>query len=100
MSARELDALAASSNHLLNLQARLSKAQRQAPALPHTSPVPMRVTDRFTGGVLTRGKKSMQPPDAVDRMASEFYPVAPPRVDFFLGTNTRLIGRDPRVLHR
>ncbi len=100
MSARELDALAASSNHLLNLQAKLSKAQRPVPGLPRASPVPMRVADRFSGGVLTRGKKSTQAPDAPDRIASEFYPIAPARVDFFPGTNTRLIGRDPKVVYR
>lgn len=94
----QLDALAASSNHLLNLQAKLSKMQRQAPPLPALSPVGMRVDDRFTAGVLTRGKKSTMPAEAINRIASEAYPLAPPRVDFFLGTNTRLIGRDHKVM--
>jgi len=92
------DALAASSNALRNLHMKLSKAQRPVPAIPHLSPVVMRVDDRFTAGVLTRAKKSIQPVDAVNRFASEFYPIAPPRVDFVSGFNTRLIGRDPSVL--
>lgn len=97
MSARELDALTASSNHLLNLQRKLTKVQRPAAPIPKISPVQMRVDDRFEGGVLTRGKKSILPPDAFNRFSSEWYPIAPPRVDFFLGSNTRLIGRDPHV---
>ena len=100
MSARELDALTASSNHLLNLQAKLTKAQRSVPAMPQTSPLSMRVSDRFMSGVLTRGKKSTLSPNAVDRITSEFYPVAAARVDFFPGTNTRLNGRDSKIVYR
>lgn len=96
---RDADALAASSNHLLNLRAKLSKVQRQAPPIPTLSPLHMRVDERFEAGVLTRAKKSVLPRDAIDRFSSEFYPIAPPRVDFVPGTNTRLIGRDPRVLY-
>ena len=93
------DALAASSNALRDLQRRLSKAQRPAAAIPVVSPVAMRVNDRFGAGVLTKGKKSVQPVEAIDRIASEVYPVVAPRVDFVMGSNTRLIGRDPRVLY-
>ena len=95
---RELDTLVASSNHLLNLQMKLTKAQRPVPGLPATSPLAMRVDERFHGGVLTRARKSVLPRDAFNRFQSEAYP-APPVVDFVLGTNTRWIGRDPRVLY-
>jgi hypothetical protein len=97
---QEIDALAASSNHLRALHIKLSKARRaQVPGLPQRSPVPMRVDDRFTGGVLTRGRKSTQPVDAVNRIATEFYPIAPPRVDFVTGANTRLIGREHHAVY-
>lgn len=97
---RELDALVASSNHLLNLQAKLTKVQQSVQGMPLRSPVQMRVDDRFGGGALTRGKKSVLPPDAFNRFESEVYPVAPPRVDFYIGSNTRWIGREPQVTFR
>lgn len=96
---REIDAMVASSNFLLNLQ-QLSKVQRQAPPLPRVGAVPMHLDDRFfSGAVLTKARRSVLPPEAVNRMASEFYPVAPPRVDFFPGEQSRLIGRDARPVY-
>jgi hypothetical protein len=95
---RELAALVASSNHLLNLQMKLTKSHHQvSPGLPGLNAVQMRVDDRFSGGVLTRGKKSTLPPEAFDRFASEVYPMAAAAPDFVLGTNTRWIGREPVV---
>lgn len=95
---RELEALVASSNHLLNLRMKLTKSDHQvSPGLPALNAVPMRVDDRFSGGTLTRPKKSALPADALDRIGSEVHPVAPVAPDFVLGTNTRWIGRDPTV---
>ncbi len=97
---RELDALVASSNHLLNLQMKLTKVHNQVPAgLPRFNAVQLKVDDRFGGGVLTRAKKSTLPRDAVDRMSSEVYHVAPPVHDFVVGTNTRWLGRDQTVIY-
>lgn len=99
-AAREVDLLAASSNHLLNLQRKLSLAQKPVYGLPPLNPIAGRMDDRFNGGVLTRAKKSMLPVDAYNRFSSEKYPISePPRVDIFMGSNTRLIGRDPKVLY-
>lgn len=100
MSAKELDVLAASSNALRNLQRKLTLVQRPVCSIPDLNPIPGRLDDRFDGGVLTRSKKSVLPVDAYNKFSSELYPVPdPPRVDFFLGKNSRLIGRDPKVLY-
>ena len=96
--ASEMAALVASSNYLLHLQNKLSLVEAATPSVPALSPLPMRVDDRFNGGVLTHSRKSMLPAEAPNRIASEVYPLAPPRWDMWLGTNTRLIGRDPAVL--
>lgn len=100
MSARELDLLAASSNHLLGLQRKLTLVQRPVCDIPSLSPIPGRLDDRFDGGVLTRAKKSTLPVDAYNKFSSEKYPVPnPPLIDFVLGQNSRLLGRDPKVLY-
>jgi len=97
---RQLDALVASSNHLLNLQLKLTKTDgKQVPGMPRVSPLQMPVDDRFGGGVLTRGKKSILPPQAFNRFESEVYPITPPVVDFVIGSNTRWIGREPTVVY-
>lgn len=92
--------LAASSNALLGLHRKLTLAQRPVCSIPGFSPIPGRLDDRFDGGVLTRAKKSVLPVDAYNKFSSEVYPVPdPPRVEIFLGKNSRLIGRDPKVLY-
>ena len=54
--------------------------------------------DYSLDGAVTRTKRAAKDPPAIDRMSSEVYPERPPRVDFFLGRNTRFDGRDPVVL--
>jgi hypothetical protein len=92
-----LAALVANSDVLRNLHALSRVPGPQAPPLPLRSPVAGRVDERFAGGVLTRARKSTVSPVAPDRMRSEWYPLAPPRVDFITGANSRLLGRDPAV---
>lgn len=93
-----LDALAASSNALRNLQNKLSLAVQTVPSLPVANPVPGRLDDRFWVGALTRPRRSVLPRQAINRMISEKYPIAqPPVVDFNGGTNSRHIGREPKV---
>lgn len=98
MSNAEIASMVNASNHLLNLQQKLSLVQHQAPCLPKTNCLPARLDDRFST-LLTRGKKSITPPEAINRFASEMYPISvPPRIDFISGQNSRYIGRDPTVI--
>lgn len=98
MSNSEIASMVNASNHLLNLQQKLSLVQRQVPCIPKTSCLPPRLDDRFST-LLTRGKKSITPPEAINRFASEMYPISqPPMVDFISGQNSRYIGRDPKVI--
>lgn len=71
-----------------------------APALPARSPLPARVEDdRLVFGG-TRRRRSAHGDLWPDRIASEVYPLAaPPRIDFLPGSNSRMAGRDPIVVH-
>lgn len=91
--------LAVSSNNWLRDYRRLTKMHTAPAPMPEISPVTCRVDDRvFDTGVLTRGRKSFLPTQALDRISSEKYPVhQPPVVNFVMGSNTRLIGREPAV---
>lgn len=98
----EIAAIVASSNHLRQLQTKLTKTHRDpASRLPVISPVQMRVDDRFSAGALTRGKKSSRASGMPDRMQSEWYPIAnPPFMDFMVGSDTRWARRDPQAVYR
>lgn len=100
MSAPELAALVDASNHLRNLQQKLSRVQRPAPPIPAVSSVPGRVDDRYTLGSLTKIRKSALPPLSFNKFPSEAYPLAAPYVYIQAGTNSRHIGRDPVVAWR
>lgn len=97
MSSRELAALVHSSNHLRDLQRKLSKAHASpAPSLPAQNPVPARLDERYWH--LSRTKKSALSPHAPDRIASEMYPVPnPPTVEFVRGATSRTDGRAQTV---
>jgi hypothetical protein len=87
-----LSQLADASSQLRHLQ-QLSLVQRPVGPLQAG---PCAADDRpaFT---FSKVRKSMLPPDAFNRFASEVYPLAATRVDFIIGSNSRLVGRDPRV---
>ena len=98
MSNAEIASMVNASNHLLNLQQKLTLVQQQVPRIPGANPLPSRLDDRFST-LLTRGKKSITPPEAINRFASEMYPISvPPMVNFISGKNSRYIGRDPKVI--
>ena len=98
-SPQELQALVESSNHLRQLHRKLTKVHRAGPtAMPVYSPVTMHVDDRLLA-LPSRTRKSALPSDAPDRIESEKYPMAPVRVDFVPGTNSRLIGRTQTILY-
>ncbi len=94
----ELMTLVDSSAHLRNAHQRLSLVQAPAAPLPLNNPVPGMVDDRL-GFTLTKARKSKLPPWTLDRRGSELYPIArPPMHQFYVGTNTRLLGRAPVVM--
>jgi hypothetical protein len=96
-SAAYLTTLTDSASHLRNLRRRLSLVQASARPLPQLNPLPPVVDDRLVF-TFSRARKSMLPPYAPNRIASEVYPIpAPPRHEFLPGANSRLIGRDAVV---
>jgi hypothetical protein len=99
MSSRELAALVNSSNHLLDLRRKLSKAHAQGPpSMPAQNPVPGRLDERYWH--LSRARKSALSPAAPDRIASEMYPVPnPPVVQFVRGMTSRTQGRTQTIFY-
>lgn len=93
----DLVTLVDSSNHLRNMQRKLSLVQRQSTSVPQLNPLPPVIDDRM-GFTFTKVRKSMAPPHAFNKFRSEVYPVAKPPVhQFVVGSNSRLQGRDPVV---
>lgn len=96
MDPRQMDALVVSSEALRDARQALSRVQRAAPSLPGRNPVPPRLDDRVAtwNGAWTKTRKSTWATPVMDRFRSEVYPAAPVRVDFVLGAQSRLDGRD------
>jgi hypothetical protein len=60
-----------------------------------------RLPDLSHDGTWTRQRGMAKLPDAPERFSSEAYPVAaPPTHVFAVGTQARMLGRDPRPLAR
>lgn len=96
----QLDALVASSNHLRNMQRRLSKVGAPSNAMPDANPMLVKIDDRFGFGfTTTRAKKSGKPHMMWDRTSSELYPMQAPFVPPALpGTDTRWMQRGDEVV--
>lgn len=95
MSTPELVALVDASSHLKNLRRHLSLVQRPSAPLPPVSAVQPHLDDRF-GAAATKVRKSAMLGVAPDRIRSEGAPPLPFH-QFVIGTNSRAMGRDPRV---
>lgn len=97
LAQRELVALTETSEALRDIQRKLTLVQRHATPLPQVNALPPRIDDRMSGAA-TKSRKSVLPPQAQNRIASEFYPVAtPPYHHFTPGMPSRYAGRDPAV---